>query len=209
MAGKVVIADTQYLSRRGLSALVEETALFREVVQTDSRDSFERLLESLPDVVVVDPASTSFNDALLLIAKKSPKSRVVVISNRNTAQEVFDALDHNIDCYLTKSCDADEIVLAFRTVMKGDRFFCNQILEVILAGRASLENCEASILTSRELEVVKLIAKGLTTIGIAKELHLSPHTVYTHRKNIMRKAKVNSAPELVLYAVSAGLIAAR
>lgn len=206
---KAVIADSQFLSRAGMRELMQRTRLFTEVREVESSEDLKQSLKLLPAVIVVDPSGEQLEGALDLITQKSPDSKIVVICNGNKSEDVFRNLEYDIQCYLTKSCSAEEIELAFRTVVNGEKFFCNQILEVILSDRISTDNCEASVLSERELDVVKLIAQGLTTIGIAQELHLSPHTVYTHRKNIMRKAGVNSAPELVLYAVSEGLIAAR
>lgn len=91
---------------------------------------------------------------------------------------------------------------------KTKNFFCNKILDIILAKHLSKEDddCAPTELTVRELEIVGLIAEGHSTKDIAEELCLSTHTVYTHRKNVMRKLNVNSASELILYAINTGLV---
>lgn len=162
-----------------------------------------------PEIVVIDLFARPF---LGLRPSDLPgRPRIVVVSSNNTAENVASAISHNVPCYLTKMCDEQEIRQAFISVARGEKFFCNQILEIVLrqhpASATIEENCKPSKLSAREVEIIRLVASGLTTNAIALQLHLSPHTVYTHRKNIMRKVNVKSAPELVLYAVNEGLIA--
>jgi len=207
-AVRVAIADAQYLSRAGLCELLSDLQGF--VVSGQPHD-LEQLAQHIPgcDIVAIDPASEKFQSPWQVVSRKASRPRVLIISDDNSRENIFAALGHNVSGYLTKSCDKEEIQSAFRAIARGERFFCNQILEVILERHTAVpeDNCKPSRLSVREVEIVRLVAEGLTTNAIAHKLHLSPHTVYTHRKNIMRKVKVNSAPELVLYAVNEGLIA--
>lgn len=186
---------------------MSDLGFLQVIAEVDHRDAFIEAMALKPDLVVVDLFADSFVG--LLPSEFGGDPKLVIVSSNNTRENVLLALDHDVASYLTKVCDKAEIQQAFAAVVKGDRFFCNQIMEIILQTHSAKpeENCKPSKLSGREVEIVRLIAEGLTTNAIADQLHLSPHTVYTHRKNIMRKVNVNSAPELVLYAVTEGLIA--
>ncbi|HRD83208.1 MAG TPA: response regulator transcription factor, partial [Saprospiraceae bacterium] len=108
----------------------------------------------------------------------------------------------------TKSCGEQEVSDAVRATVRGDKFFCSKILDVLLEkslGRTTA-TCAPSPLSAREIEVVQLVVKGYIARQIADMLHLSPHTVYTHRKNIMKKLQLQSPAELTLYALQNGII---
>jgi len=90
---------------------------------------------------------------------------------------------------------------------RGEKFFCNKILDVILEKHLieDKDDCKSASLSEREIELIKLAVKGFSNKEIADKLFLSIHTVYTHRKNIMRKLKIKSPVELVLYALNSGI----
>jgi DNA-binding NarL/FixJ family response regulator len=99
------------------------------------------------------------------------------------------------------------VVDAIRATAKGEKFFCTRIVDYLLEKSfAKADNCEQSPLTPREIEIVQLVAKALTAKEIAGTLNLSTHTVYTHRKNIMKKLNLSTSTEMVLYAVQNGYI---
>jgi DNA-binding NarL/FixJ family response regulator len=203
----VVVADPHFLSRAGLCVAIRELRDFHLIREVESREELVEALKLKPGIVAIDLFAGPFIG--LDPAEFGGTPKVVIVSSNNTHENVSAAVGHNVSSYLTKVCDKLEIQQAFVAVAKGERFFCNQILEIILKQHSAspVENCKPSKLSDREIQIVRLVAEGLTTVAIARQLHLSPHTVYTHRKNIMRKVNVNSAPELVLYAVTEGLIA--
>ena len=101
-----------------------------------------------------------------------------------------------------------KFLMQFRQQLKENVFFCSKVLDIIMErsfGKPG-EECAPTPLTPREIEIVRLTARGLIAKEIADVLSLSPHTIYTHRKNIMKKLKLNSSSELVLYAVNNGMI---
>jgi DNA-binding NarL/FixJ family response regulator len=123
------------------------------------------------------------------------------------------ALRAGVTSYIKKDCDVHEIVDSIRETAKGGRFFCGQILEAIRREAIDVNDldivelsCEPVVISDRELEVIKLIAEGYTNVEIAEKLFLSPHTVNTHRKNIMQKLGVNNTAAIVMYAVKSQLV---
>jgi len=109
---------------------------------------------------------------------------------------------------LMNDCDKDEIIDSVKSCAKGDKFFCGQVLDKLnwSEGQESSHGCDPINISERELEVLQLIAEGLTTKQIADKLHLSFHTVMTHRKNMMAKLGLNNTAGLIVYAVKENLI---
>jgi DNA-binding NarL/FixJ family response regulator len=120
---------------------------------------------------------------------------------------LFAAVACGVTSFLTKTCDETEIFSAVRAAAKREKFFCSKVLDVLLEKHfPGTDNCAATELSVRETEIVRLVAEGYSSKDIAKMLFLSPHTVHTHRKNILRKLGIGSTSELVLYAVNTGLV---
>jgi DNA-binding NarL/FixJ family response regulator len=135
----------------------------------------------------------------------------LVISDVKNESAVLKILERGIQGYLTYECDEDEIIHAIFAISKGEKFYCNKVLDIVFNKHLynkEDDNCDAVSLTSRETEIARFIASGLTNREVADKIHLSPHTVHTHRKNIMKKLGVRSASELTIYAIGIGLIEA-
>ena len=126
---------------------------------------------------------------------------------------LMSAIRAGVTSYIKKDCGIDEIIDAVLDTADGQKFFCGKILETLR--RASFDvdqlltqplSCTPVTLSARECEVIALIAEGLSYTRIADRLHLSAHTVTTHRRNIMQKLGVNSTAAVVMYAVKNGLV---
>lgn len=132
---------------------------------------------------------------------------ILLIADTSDANGVLTTIDGGIRGFLTKECDGDEIIHAIHSLIKGERFFCNNVLNILLnKDLIEEEDCAPTSLTEREVEITQEISLGLTSKQIADKLHISTHTVQTHRKNIMRKLQVGSVSELILYAIRTGLV---
>ncbi|MCB0661915.1 MAG: response regulator transcription factor [Saprospiraceae bacterium] len=208
----LVIADGHFLIRHGLKCLFNRNPAFRLLGEVDNEERlFSLLEEKKPDIVILDPHQKDvFSlETIKRVHKMHPETNFIVISGDWEKSTVYKTLEMGVSCYLTKECDDREILEAVESVSKDERFFCKKILNLIWEKSFGKEDdCTGTPLSAREIEIVKLVACGKITKEIASELKLSPHTVYTHRKNIMRKLKLSSTPELVLYAVNTGLIEA-
>jgi len=173
----VILADADYLVRVGLN----------------------HILENESNIVVL--GAVSDEEGLFDLME-------LVVSADNEKASIYSVLEAGVTSFLTKSCDKKEILDGIQAAAKAQRYFCKKVMDYVFERSFSntAEDCAPTPLTEREIEVVKLAAKGLIAKEIASELGLSTHTVYTHRKNIMRKLKINTATELVLYAVNNGLV---
>jgi DNA-binding NarL/FixJ family response regulator len=217
----ITVADSQYLIRLGIKHLLSRHAQFRIVSEAeDDEELAEQLPKQRPDVVILDyNQPTAFDrGSITRIKQLSPSTNILIISDDDDKDSIYQVLQSGVNSFLTKSCDEEEIIDAVKATAKGEKFFCTRILDYLLertfASNTSSEapqsepevSCKPTPLSPREIEIVQLIAQGMIAKEIASELNLSTHTIYTHRKNIMKKLKLSSASELVLYAVNMGLV---
>lgn len=208
---KVILADSQYLIRVGLRHLLEQNDRIEVMGEcNNAKEMMSQVSQLNPDLVILDyKDSGHFNvEDIRELKDLSPETRIMVISSDNDKENIHKVLEYGVLSYLTKECDEDEITSAVLAASKNQKFFCNKILDILLEKHLpkEQENCQPTELTMRELEVVKLIVDGISTPEIADKLNLSPHTVSTHRKNLMKKLKINSTTELVRYAISTGIV---
>ncbi len=205
------IADAQLLIRAGLRSLLQEMNNISILFEADDESELLTFLaENQPDILVVDynhPARFSV-DSIIEVVKEYPNLGVVVISDDNDKGRIYTVLENGVGCYITKTCDEQEVKDALRAAARREKFFCGKVLDYLLEKSFAkpTESCAPTPLSAREIEIVQLIAKGLIAKEIANLLHLSPHTVYTHRKNIMKKLELSSASELMVYAINHGLV---
>ena len=208
MATSVVLADFQYLTRQGITALIKAMPGFDLVKTIDSAEKLvDSTVEANPDLIVID---ISDKDRELIPKLQEMKnaltSSFLVISNSQTRDSIQRMLSMGIKGILTKNCSEEEIINGLRAVSQGNRFFCNNILDLVVEKPEENDDCEPTSLSPREFEVLELITKSMTTAQIADELHLSVHTINSHRKNILKKLNLKSPAELIIYALETGLV---
>jgi DNA-binding NarL/FixJ family response regulator len=208
---KVALADKQALTRVGLRSFIEEKTDLDLLEEVNSlQDLIETLKNHQPQVLLIDYNLRDFISIkdLREARKLSPNTRILVISSDNNKANIFEVLEIGVNGYVTKECSQQEIVGAIYATAKGEKFFCNKVLDLILEKhlKKDADECLPTELSVREVEVVKWTASGLNARQIADKLHLSHHTVYTHRKNVMKKLTLGSVSELTLYAVKTGII---
>lgn len=211
---KLLVADHGELALAGLRCVFDD-APGTELVAT-ARDPIAMralLIRYRPDVVLIDHTSEGFcardiRDGV----KRSPRTRFVAITHEPSPMLLMNAVKAGATSYVKKDCDLQEIRDAVACAAQGQRFFCGKVLEALQRAGHDVErfvaeplSCGPVLLSERECEIIGLIAEGKSYTRIAEQLHLSSHTVVTHRKNIMQKLGVNSTAAVVLYAVKNGL----
>ncbi|MEM9823512.1 MAG: response regulator transcription factor [Bacteroidota bacterium] len=207
----IILADDQYLIRLGLRHLLNGFDSFRIVGEASHPDVlFDEIKQKQPDVVILDhmQAIEINADQINRYKQVSPRTKLLVISADNDKSSIYSVLETGINSFLTKECDKEEIINAINATAKGEKFFCGKVLDFLLEKSFAPDPVEtaSSLLTDRQIEIVRMVANGKIAKEIASELNLSTHTVYTHRKNIMKKLNINSASELVIYAVKNGMM---
>lgn len=207
---KILIADAHYLVRAGLVSLLESEPDFDLIGDVANQEELmEGLAKSDPDVLIMDHKQDgAFSiESLSMVKSTFPSVQVLIISEDSAKDRIYRVLEAGVNSFLTKSCGPDEIVDAVRATAKKEKFYCTKIIDILLEKSfPNADHCAPTPLSPREVEVVRYIAMGKLTKEIAAELDLSPHTVYTHRKRILRKLELNSASELVRYAIEQGLV---
>ena len=214
MATKILLADNQPLTSAGLIAILNEKDDLMVVDQVTSPQQLRDLLKRhKPDLLIVDYNTPGYitKADLVDVKEHSSETNVLIISSDNDKPNILQVLQSGAIGYLTKECSREEILMAVYAVARGEKFFCHKILNIIMEKHFSPEPVEVvpGILTVRETEILKLLASGYSTQRVADELYLSPHTVHTHRKSIIKKLGIKSPTEFVIHALDFGLIKAK
>lgn len=208
---KIIIADAQLLIREGLKKIIsasDKIELLDEV--SSAKELLGSLEKKIPNVIVIDYLQPNYFDIQIveIIKNKYPKIEFLVISTDNKKDTILKSIDNGVKGYLTKECDAEEIMGAIHAVANHEKFLCHKVIDIIIDKHLHKEedNCAALNISSRESEIIKLTAKGWNAKTIAEHLFLSTHTIYTHKKNIMKKLKLKSTSEIIVYAIQNNLI---
>jgi len=209
---RVLIADNHPVFREGLARLFQEEEDLECIATAKDGDEAIKLAEELkPDVAIIDVnmPNTSGIDALKQIKKAHPGIGILMLSAYTYSHYVNSAIQAGADGYLVKNIPRHKLIEAIRMINDGQGVFNLEASGDVLRKLTAEENgqiASANTLYKRELEVLKLVAKGMTNKQIAGELNISDNTVGTHLVNIFRKLGVESRTEATLYALREGLI---
>lgn len=202
----IILADNQYLAREAILSILSKSEL-NLCVETVyfKADLIERVTILKPSVVIIDPDTIDFDtlEELRLLKKYSSNTEVFIVSNNQDNADVSAILDAGANQYILKSTDEKEFNDALRAALSHKKYLCSEILELVLNKKPAQEPTR---ITTSEIEIVRLIAQGLTAKEIATKKFISVHTVNTHRKNIFRKLNVNSTSELIMHAIRTGIV---
>ena len=208
---RVLLADDHTLVRQGLRALLEREADIKIIGEArNGREAVHRAVALKPDIVVMDISMPHLNglEATQRIAATCPGTRVVALSMHKQEHHVQALLRAGARGYVPKDAPASELLAAVRAVHGGGCYLHPQISSKVVDGYLDGNRPAAprELLTSREREVLQLVAEGKTNRLIAAELRLSVKTIEAHRARIMTKLKIHNAAGLTRYAMSRGII---
>jgi DNA-binding NarL/FixJ family response regulator len=205
---KVLVVDDHPIVRQGMAQLIgHEPDLTVCAGADNAADALKAIAAEAPDVVVVDLSlkGTSGLDLIKDIKIRFPKLPVLVLSMYDEAIYAERALRAGARGYMMKEEAIDKVLPALRTVLGGDIYLsqamASRLLHVFVGGRPDGGASPAEVLSDRELEVFRLIGKGLGNAEIAQHLHISPKTVETYRAHLKNKLHLSSAGELLQYAI--------
>jgi DNA-binding NarL/FixJ family response regulator len=209
---RILIADDHKIVRQGLLLLLKE-ADFKEVYEADGGASAVQLARKLkPDVIVMDLHMPDMNgiDAARAILADAPSIRIIVLTSDSDKRFMKMSFQAGAVGYLLKDCAVEELTQAIRAVATGGKYLSNTVSSIIIDRMAAdISAARAAVktpLTTRETEVLRAVAEGLTTKEIAATLTMSIRTVETHRKTISEKLGLNSIADFTRYALRLGLI---
>ncbi|HLI37514.1 MAG TPA: response regulator transcription factor [Streptosporangiaceae bacterium] len=215
---RVLIVDDHALFRRGLEMVLKEEDDIELAGQaSDGEEAVARAGESLPDVVLMDirMPKTSGIDACRMMKEAVPSAKIVMLTISDEEEDLFEAIRAGASGYLLKDIPLDEVAEAVRAVHGGQSLINPSMAGKLLAEFATLgkrdeeerpQQVPAPKLTDREMEVLRLIARGMNNRDIARELFISENTVKNHVRNILEKLQIHSRMEAVMIAVREKLI---
>jgi two-component system response regulator NreC len=214
----IVLAEDHQIVRQGLRALLEPEADFQIVGEASDGSEALQLAERVrPDVMIVDLMMPGLNglEVTHQVARRSPKTRVIILSAFDNEAYVTEALGNGAAGYVLKKSSAADLVQAVREVITGRRYLSPTLSERAIEAyvRFIQEVRDSALdlyetLTPREREVLHLAAEGYTNAEIAARLSISRRTVETHRANMMRKLGLRTPTDLIRYAVQRGILPA-
>ena len=202
----IVLADDHHVMRQGLRSLLKAEPDFQVVGEAGDGEETVRIVESLhPDVLVLDMVMPGLHGVLITqrLRLTVPATAVVVLSMFGTEGYVHKAMRAGAKAYVLKQATADELAFAIREVVAGRRYLSRSLSERAIDAYVQ-ETLSSDLdpflaLTSREREVMRMVAEGSTSKQIAMRLIISSRTVEFHRANIMRKLKLHNQQELLRY----------
>lgn len=209
----IVLADDHCIVRQGLRALLAAEPGLRVVAEAaDGLEALQIVERQRPQVLVLDLIMPSLNgiEVTRQVRQRSPETQVIILSMHSDEAYVLEALRAGAAGYVLKESPIDELLQAIDEVTQGRRYLAPPLSEWAIA--AYVRNAEASgddpleALTSREREVIYLVAEGLSATEIAARLSISPRTVETHRANLMRKLGLRNQAEVIRFALEQGLV---
>ena len=211
---RILLADDHTVVRKGLRLLLESVPEFQVIADAaDGRDAVSLAEQHRPDVVVMDVAMPILNgiEAARQITSKLQGAAIVFLSMHGDESYVLRALKAGARAYLLKDSAEYDLIQAVKAVSEGKAFFSPAISKMLvedymrqLQERGVEDSFE--LLTTREREVLQLLAEGKNNKDVAALLNLSLYTVETHRSNIFQKLNLHSQAELILYAIRKGVI---
>ncbi len=212
----VLVADDHVLFRRGLEMVLQAEGDIDVVGEAgDGLEAVARAEELMPDVILMDvrmPRSTGL-EACLAIKERVPSSKIVMLTISDEENDLFEAIRAGANGYLLKDVPGDEIAAGIRAVHHGQSLISPSmasklLTEFALISRRETEapNPHAPKLTAREVEVLRLVARGLGNRDIGVQLFISENTVKNHVRNILEKLQLHTRMEAAMYAVRQNLI---
>ena len=204
----IILVDDHKLLRAGLKNIIEQRSNMHIIGEaSDGREAIKICSKLLPDVLVIDVAMPGLNgiEAAKQIQKDHPNIKIIGLSMHSSKQFIQGMFKAGAFGYLLKDGDADELIIAITTVMENKKYLSKDINQEFLTLLRNGETIEKVKLSTREKEVLQLIAEGKSSKEIGEILFLSPKTIDVHRNNIMKKIDLHTIPELTKYAIQKGL----
>ena len=213
---RVLLVDDHALFRRGLRATLELEPDMAVVGESgDGADAVRRAAETLPDVVLMDVRMPGRGgiEACSAIKDAAPSAKIIMLTMSDDEADLYSAVKAGASGYLLKDLPVDEVASSIRAVQAGQSLISPMLASKLLTEFAAMvkrgdpvQAVSSPRLTAREMEVLRLVARGLNNRDIARELFISENTVKNHVRNILEKLQLHSRMEAVVYAVREKLL---
>jgi DNA-binding NarL/FixJ family response regulator len=208
----VLLADDHPIVRQGLRHLLEGNSEINVIGEAGDGIETIHLIKTLrPDVLVVDMMMPGVNgiEVLRQSKKLSPETHIIVLSMHSANAYVVEALNLGAEGYVLKETGPGELINAIHTVLHGDRYLSDKLIERLEATGRNADDAPLDAyqtLTTREREILQLTAEGRSSSEIGEVLSISPRTVEVHRGKIMKKLALHNMTDLIRYAFKRGIL---
>ncbi len=211
---RILVADDHTLIRRGIVGLLNAQPDMEVIDEAGTgREAVAKAEAASPDVVLLDVAMPDLNGlgATRMIKAQSPGAQVLILTMHDREDYLFQALRAGASGYVLKGADIEDLLTAVRSVARGGVYLYPQVAKALVSDYLRRVQSGEDVssfdgLTDREREILQLIAEGKTAPQIAEDLHISPHTVQSHRDSIMTKLDLHNRAALIRYAIRRGLV---
>jgi two-component system response regulator NreC len=205
---RVVLADDHTLVRQGLRSLLEREGIQVVGEAQDGQELVQLAAKHSPDVAVIDIGMPLLNgvDAARELKRAAPQTKAILLTRHDEDQYLIEALRAGAKGYLLKNQAASDLVHAIQLVCRGQIYLSPGMSTVVVGAYLSKAELPVDPITSREREVLQLIAEGKSTRDVASLLGISVKTADSHRSRLMRKLDIHEVAGLVRYAVRKGLV---
>jgi two-component system response regulator NreC len=211
---KVLAADDHQIVLDGLSSIIKSHPEFDLIASVNNGKQALDIIENIKiDVVLLDIDMPVMNgiETTKLIKSKKLEVKILILSMHHEKNLIKNLIHCGIDGYILKNTDKNELILAIKTVYNGEKYFDNDVKASLANSHNITKNnlskddgfCD---LTTREMEILRLIAEGNSNKQIGEMIHISHRTVDTHRTNIMKKIDVNNIAGIIRYALQKGIV---
>jgi len=212
---KIALVDDHALVRDGVRALLSPLPQFQIVGEAArGQELFDNIDAWQPDIILLDIRMSGLSglEVARMLSRDHASIRVIMLTANTDEHHLREAIKAGAQGFLPKNTTRQELFHALQTVAKGESYFGEEIAPLVYRTLThhirNPKEAEKNALSTREIEIVRLFAEGLSYKEVAAALHISPSTVDTHRKNIQKKLGLKNIVELVRYAIREGLIEA-
>jgi two-component system, NarL family, response regulator NreC len=208
MPTRVILADDHALVRQGIKSLLEREGFQIVAEAADGREAITLAEKFSPDVAIMDIGMPTLNgmEAARELARCCPKTKPILLTQHDESQYVSAALKAGVKGYVLKNQVSSDLIHAIQQVLRGQVYLSPGISASVMAAYHSKSDLPADPLTSRERQVLQLIAEGKSTKDVAVLLGISVKTAESHRSRLMQKLDIHETATLVRYAVKHGLV---
>lgn len=210
---RIAIVESQEIVREGLKMILSKEPGLLSYCLPDPIALFRQIWSSPPDLVIMDKVMPGMNgvEAILEIKKRWENTKILIFTAKNAEQNIVRAFQAGANGYILNTASPDELVFAVMHILSGYYYVSPIVLPLVIQGfcqmeKNSIDNISGVKLSTRERELLKLIAEGNKNREIANILCLSVKTVETHRYNLMKKLDIHNIADLTVFASRAGVI---
>nr|WP_315152971.1 response regulator transcription factor [uncultured Flavobacterium sp.] len=208
---KIIIADDHTMFLQGIVSLLESEENIAILGKAENGNEVFKIMENcIPDIILLDISMPEMDgiEVSKIVKQKYPLVKILIVSTHSNTQMIAKLIRIGIDGYLLKNAEKKELLHAIQTIQNGAVYFCKEAAEKNDDNNSKIksETSQITELSSREKEILVLIAQEFTGNEIAEKTNISLNTVNTHRRNLLSKLNVKNTAGLVKYAIEYGLL---